>query len=407
MSDPGVTPARTTTRVLGPHEHRAALNLFRDSHHQPPVTDTDWLVLRKTLEPGTVRGEFSDGRLLGMQQTMSGDLIVPGGARVPSAMCARLAVRTGHTRRGVGTRLMKAALRAAQAPLMTVRASEGGIYGRFGFAVGTRARDLVIDRHRARLESHVPDCRHAYVSRSEDRADLIPLLYEEVRGRAGAVDRPDWYESLYSHDTAASGLSSKVIVHQGPGGEDGFARYTVDRVVARDAGARLVLQVDDMHYSSPEAWTGLWRALLNVELVDEIHVLMRPPDEPVEWLFTDPRVCRTRAVHDETWLRLTDVEAALRARRFEGDGSVVIGVEDALLPANSGCYRVSGDGVGRTGAAAHVSGSVAAWSAAYLGTVRPSALAATGALRVGDTRALRTADRLFSVRSEPWSGSFL
>ncbi|WP_405642326.1 GNAT family N-acetyltransferase [Streptomyces uncialis] len=406
MGEPGVNRAPSTTRVLGPHEHRAALNLFRDSHHQPPVTDTDWPVLRKTLEPGSVRAEFLDGQLLGMQQTISGDLIVPGGTKVPAAICARLAVRTGHTRRGVGTRLMKAALRATQAPLMTVRVSEGGIYGRFGFAVGTRARDLVIDRHRARLESHVPECGHTFVSCSEGRAELIPLLHEELRGRAGTVRRPDWYESLYSHDMAASGLLSKVIVHKGPDGADGFARYTVDRVVTRDAGARLILQVDDMHYSSPEAWTGLWRTLLNVELVDEIRVQLRPLDEPVEWLFTDPRVCRTRAVQDETWLRLTDVGAALRARRFEGDGSVVIGVDDALLPANSGCYRVSGDGAGRTRAAARITGSVAAWSAAYLGTVRPSALAATGALRVDDAQSLRTADELFSVRSEPWSGSF-
>lgn len=302
---------------------------------------------------------------------------------------------------------METALRTAQAPLMTVRASEGGIYGRFGFAVATRARDLVIDRHRARLESHVPDCRHTYVECAGSRADLIPPLYEAVRGRAGTVARPDWYESLYSHDMAAAALLGKVIVHKGPDGADGFARYTVDRVAARDTGARLVLQVDDMHYRSPEAWTGLWRTLLNVELVDEIRLSTRPLDEPVEWLFTDPRVCRTHAVHDETWLRLTDVGAALRARRFEGGGSVVIGVEDALLPANSGRYRVSGAGVARTGAPAQITGSVAAWSAAYLGTVRPCALAATGALRVGDPRALRTADQLFSVRSDPWSGSFL
>ncbi|GGP79311.1 GNAT family N-acetyltransferase [Saccharothrix coeruleofusca] len=407
MSDPGGPQARVTTRLLEPHEHRAALDLFRDSHHQPPATDADWSVLRGSLEPSGVRGAFSGGRLVGMHQSVLGDVVVPGGARVPVVLHHRFAVRSGHTRRGVGTSLMTAALRSAQAPLAMLRASEGGIYGRFGFAVGTRGRDLVIDRHRARLSPHVPASHHTCASSPRELVQRLPQLYEETRGRSGTVSRPPWYEALYGYELACAGLFGRVIVHRGPTGEDGFARYVVRRVAAETAAARVVLQVDDMHYRSSQAWAGLWRALLGVELVDEVRVRLRPLDEPVEWLFTDPRVCRTSAVHDETWLRLTDVGSALRARHFGGCDSVVIGVEDALLPTNSGCYHVSGEEVGGTRASAQISGPVAAWSAAYLGVVKPSALAAAGALRVHEPRALEAADRLFATGSEPWSGTFI
>lgn len=401
-------PDRLTTRLLGRHEHRAALDLFRDAHHQAPVADRDWPALGQTLEPGTVRGAFRDSLLLGMQQTIDSDLIVPGGARVPLALHTRLAVRTGHTRQGVGRALVKAALRSSRAPLATLRASEGGIYGRFGFAVGTRCRDLVVDRHRARLAAHVPPPGgEVYMAPAQDHAGLLPQLYTAARDRTGTLGRPAWYEALHAHEIAGSGPPVKVLVHRGPEGDDGFARYLVRRSVAGDTRPRLVLQVDDMHYSSPQAWTDLWRALLNVELVDEVRMVARPLDEPVEGLFTDPRVCRTDAVHDETWLRLTDVRAALGARRIEDGEGVVIEVRDTLIPANTGCYRVGAGETVRTEETPQLSGSVAAWAAAWLGTAAPSALAATGAVGVRDVKALEHADRLFAVRSQPWTGSLL
>lgn len=39
-------------RVLDRAEHRGAFDLFRDSLHQPPVSDGDWAQLSPSLEPG-------------------------------------------------------------------------------------------------------------------------------------------------------------------------------------------------------------------------------------------------------------------------------------------------------------------------------------------------------------------
>ena len=64
-------------------------------------------------------------------------------------------------------------------------------------------------------------------------------------------------------------------------------------------------------------------------------------DEPVSWLFEDPRVVNTTEVFDEIWLRLVDVPRMLQARTYGVADPVVIEVRDKLLPANDGRYRVS------------------------------------------------------------------
>ena len=38
---------------------------------------------------------------------------------------------------------------------------------------------------------------------------------------------------------------------------------------------------------------------------------MRPLDDPLPWLLLDRRAARVTAVHDETWLRIVDVQQAL------------------------------------------------------------------------------------------------
>ena len=41
-------------------------------------------------------------------------------------------------------------------------------------------------------------------------------------------------------------------------------------------------------------------------------------------------------VNDGVWVRILDVEAALSARTFSGDGAVVLDVRDAFMPENAG-----------------------------------------------------------------------
>ena len=56
---------------------------------------------------------------------------------------------------------------------------------------------------------------------------------------------------------------------------------------------------------------------------------------------------RLRSAGDETWLRIVDVPAALRARTYAGTGEVRLAVIDERLPENTGTYRISAAGVER------------------------------------------------------------
>jgi len=149
----------------------------------------------------------------------------------------------------------------------------------------------------------------------------------------------------------------------------------------------------------------LWRFLVEVDLVNEIHAHARPVDEPVELLLENPRSCITRNVDDDAWVRLVDVPAALRARTYADAEPVAIAVNDAFLPENSGTYLISGDGVAPTSAQADLTLDVDALGMLYFGAWSPSALAAAGRVRVSDPAALSRADRLFQPDSIPWCGT--
>src|SRR5204862_3066428 len=58
---------------------------------------------------------------------------------------------------------------------------------------------------------------------------------------------------------------------------------------------------------------------------------------------TDARAVET-SVTDNLYLRVIDVEAALRARKYAAGVDLVIEIDDPILPDNSGRYRIVTDG---------------------------------------------------------------
>ena len=69
---------------------------------------------------------------------------------------------------------------------------------------------------------------------------------------------------------------------------------------------------------------------------------------------------------DGLWLRLVDLDAALKARSYRAGESVVLEVTDEVCPWNAGRYRV-GDDAGRTEDTADLALDTADLAAAYLG----------------------------------------
>ena len=86
----------------------------------------------------------------------------------------------------------------------------------------------------------------------------------------------------------------------------------------------------------------IWRYLLDIDWMARIEAQLLPLDHPLLLLAAEPGRLRFR-VGDGIFLRLVDVGAALAARSFEGDDSLVLKVVDTFCPWNDACFTVRGE----------------------------------------------------------------
>ncbi|MFD8496455.1 GNAT family N-acetyltransferase [Amycolatopsis sp. NPDC059657] len=393
-----------TIRTLEPAELRAAGDLFRGALHAKDLTDEEAERAQRICQPGRTLGAF-DPELIGTLRSFDAELTVPGGRRVPLAAVTSVGVRSDRTRRGVMTGLMRAqfaefAERGVVAACLY--ASEGLIYSRFGYGIGTLAKTYTINTRRALLHDGVPAGGEITRLSLEVALEELPKLYDAMAHRhPGMMTRTSHWWAGFEQMCRRSEDAMITVVHHAEYGPDGFAVYSVRRRWPDPA----VLSVEALEYTNPGAFAGLWRYLLGVDLVDEIRALFRPVDEPVDVLLTDPRQCTVTRYEDECWTRLADVEAALAARTYTGP-PLVLEVVDAFLPANSGRYRIGEDGVARTDEPAALRLDVVALAMLYFGARQASALATAGRVEVLEPGAAEAADLLFSTRVAAWCGTF-
>ncbi|WP_410566592.1 GNAT family N-acetyltransferase [Amycolatopsis sp. cmx-4-61] len=392
-------------RTLGTEEHRAASALFRESVHYPPSDDAEWVYAARYYSPGGAIGAF-DPELIGTARSFDAQLSVPGGARLPMAGVTSVGVRADRTRRGVLRAMMTTQLEdfaGRGVVFANLLASESGIYGRFGYGLATRCRTYSLDRHRARLRPDAPAGGELELLDLDRALEVCPGVYDGLEFRPGMMTRPEVLWRLYETQLRRYTSPVKAVVHHGPGGPDGFAVYRVDAPLTPPWTKTMELW--DLFAGSASAYAGLWRFLLGVDLVDRIAAESRPLDDPIELLLADHRTGNVDRIDDEHWIRLVDVPAALAGRAYGHADPVVVEVTDSLLPGNSGRYRITPDGAGRTDRPAGLRLDVTTLAMVYLGTWRPSALAAAGRIEVHDPAAPAAADGLFGTGVAAWSGS--
>jgi predicted acetyltransferase len=387
--------------------------VFAGTIHRRAVDDEGWALRRESYAHGRTLGVYDPepaGRLVGTVASFPSQTSVPGGAVLPVAAVTRVGVRADRTRRGLLTALMRAQLDDLAARgdvLATLWSSQSGIYGRFGYGVATRGCSVRVRATRA-LRPQAPPGGSV---RLLDRTEIVPVLagvHDTLAlRRPGGLTRPaGWWSNALARLGRVPLLAA---VHTGPQGDDGFAVATP----VGDDDLTRTLRVTDLHAADTAASAGLWRFLLGVDLVTHVEAAARPLDEAVDLLLVDARDRRVTGTEDETWLRLVDVPAALAARAFPVRGAapdpVLLAVHDALLPDNTGIYRI-GDGtaerVGPLGSVApELECDVGALAMAYLGDRAPSTLAAAGWWIVRDPAAVPRADALFASDVVPWCGT--
>ncbi len=389
----------------------AAANVFRMAMIGfPPLSGLAPGQITKLLEPGRTVAAFVGRQLVGTADAVTSRLTLPGGALVGHAAVTHIGVLPSFTRKGVATRLMRHQLRdiAERGEVVaTLRASEATIYGRYGYGVASSSQTVEVQTARATLRAGVGAGGPVRLLDAADAWDVLPGIYAENRpSRAGTIDRPQvWWQGLRMRTESRSG-PFYVAVHGDPGSESGFVRYRPVDTEKWFVSDQRTIVVEDFFAPTTEAYLGLLRFLLALDLVDRVVFWMLPVDDPLPLLLVDRRAVRVTAVHDETWLRVIDVERALAARRYAGDDAVTIAVNDRLLPHNSACFTVAGGGAEQTERPAQLHVGVEGLAAVLLGGATWHDLAVAGLARADDPAALVAADQLFAVRDAPHAGFF-
>src|SRR5258708_22662494 len=165
--------------------------------------------------------------------------------------------------------------------------------------------------------------------------------------------------------------------------------------------------------TDPQATARLWTDLLNRDLVGEVIAPLRPVDEPLLAMLADPRRARP-SLSDGLWVRLVDLPAALRRRKYAASIDVVLDIDDGNFPANQGRWRLTAAGhqpVGGTAGAscqrvtdaADIRLSVGALGAAYLGGGKLGQLAAAGHVRELTPGSLAMLSAAMCWEPAPWN----
>jgi predicted acetyltransferase len=362
---------------------------------------------------------FDGTQIVGTASAYTFQISVPGGTAAAAGV-ACVSVLPTYRRRGILTSLMRrqlADIRDRGEPLATLFASEGGIYGRFGYAAATTEAQFAIRRGEGTFSAAgraLPGgaALRLRLADPQDAAGEAAQVYESVRQiRPGLVARDDrwWGLTLSDPEHRRSGGPRRCLIAEDDSGPRGYALYWAAQHDHPWAGSD-VLRVQELMAADPAACAALWQDLLTRDLINEVTAPARPEDDPLPYLLADSRRARPR-VSDGLWVRLISVPEALSRRRYACGVDVVIDVSDELLTANAGRWRLRAPGPAdpagvtceRTAAPPDVALPVASLGAAYLGGTRLGALAGAGLaieLRPGSLAELSAA---LSWDPAPWA----
>ena len=389
-----------------------ALLAFGEEFSEP-----EFLAQAPMLEPERLINAFDGEQRIATAGAITLRLTVPGG-EVGASGITEVGVDPGHRRRGVLRQMMTWLLddaRARNEPVAVLWASEAAIYQRFGFGNGTLQSGFEVDRSRLVFRSPLPpsDRVRIRIVDADEGVRLASPIYDTVRRKVpGSLARPEIKWRNHQMTDAewmrrGNGPQFRAVLEV-----DGEPRGYVVYQIKQDwdaRGPRSTLLVTDLVALDPEAEQRLWQWVGASDLVATIRLMRGPVPNPLQLWLQEPRRLGL-TMGDGMWLRFVDVAAALAARTYAGEGSVVLELEDPLIDSNTGRWQltVGADGaatVARTTAEPGLTLDVAALACTYLGAFRFRDLAAAGRVREIQPGALHTADVLFTTSRAPFSNT--
>nr|WP_246400860.1 GNAT family N-acetyltransferase [Jiangella mangrovi] len=342
---------------------------------------------RLVFEPDRTQLMTDGGSIIGSGLVITRDMSVPG-AVVPAAHVTGVGVATTHRRRGVLTALMNAMLTEAHGrgtePFAVLWASEGAIYGRYGYGLASSRVSYEVSVRDTAVVGALPDGAQLRRAVTRDVLDVIAPLYDRVRAvRPGLSSRPGkWWEYLTADPKGwRRGMTAeRTVLFEDDGGVRGYARYRA-KAGWGDTGPDGEIRITELLAETPEAHAALWRFLTTIDLVRTVRYNHGPVDDPLPHLVTNPDGLIGSA-DSALWVRILDVPGALTARRYAAPVDVVLEVTDGSFAGNAGRWRLtvspSSADVARTDAEADLALDVRALGSLYLGGVSAATLAAGG-----------------------------
>jgi predicted acetyltransferase len=345
-------------------------------------------------------------------------MTVPG-AVLPVAGVTAVAVLPSHRRRGVLRSLMHRQLADIAArgeePIAALWASETPIYARYGYGCATSMAYFEFGRGEGALARYAPADSSLTLRLVEPRsvaAELASVYDAVLPGQPGFFASDDGWWDRVLHDESQERAEAgplRCLLAEDRSGVRGYAVYvTRERWNSAADLPDSLLLVRELLATDPAASAALWHNLLDRDLVTSVTAERRSANDPVLFQLLDMRRARMR-VCDGLWVRIIDLPAALSLRAYSCPVDVVLEVNDVLLPANAGRWRLRADGAEwdevrceRTDEPADLALDVRELGAAYLGGTRLGTLAGAGLVRELRPGALTRLSAAMTWDPAPW-----
>jgi predicted acetyltransferase len=350
-----------------------------------------------------------DGAIVGGTASDSLELTVCG----PTVVAATRATLTGvlptHRRRGLAVALLTRQLqhlRQGGEMLALATTSTPGLLTALGYAPASRAASIELRPDRVTLAARYwPGAVRMLVA--DEFASQLPPVYECHRLRQpGQVQRHGEFWRTWFLDRplyrVGNGPRFAIVYDDADGTPQGYLTY---RLTPEDLREQPIGEfvIEDLITVTDEARRALWSYAATFTQARVVRAMNVSTDEPLRWLFADPRGLRTVGVRDFMWLRVLDVAAALSARGYATQDRLVLEVDDPQLMNNQGRFALAPPSCASTDEDPDLLIDAAGLAAAYLGTTTWTTLARAG--RVSERRpgALARADALFASSPAPWT----
>jgi predicted acetyltransferase len=317
----------------------------------------------------------------------------------------------GYRRRGIVRELISGLLHQSKdngVSISILWASMGAIYQRFGYGLATTFVEYDVEPRYVRFQFGERAPGHTKLLEKDAALPALRAIYRGYTADgSGLLHRGEELWQLMFRGAPNEKLYAAVYF----GADDVPTAYCIYRSkwqeLETSPEADQVLEVFDFGWTDIEGYRGIWEYLAGHDLANRIRWYRVPEDDPAPAMLLEPRMLQRRT-GDGIWLRIVDVEEALRARGYDWSGEVTLGVvNDDICGWNDGNYRLASNGADveverlADSAAVDIVLEPSALAGLVSGHSSASWLARMGRLSAPHPERLLEIDQLFSTRRRP------